>query len=218
MEKKTENKITKHEAIKELCGLMWGISVIKHDNHGKPSKYAYYTIGELIPLIQERLEGKSFFYREGLFKLDVYHEELEDPIITVELPKEWYDGTVAGNVSIMSPEQRVQSQITMARKALFVAAFNVNTPDDVDHDIQSAQEAQQTADKEQMKRQKQEQLFEAMKVRMTKDNDNITKENDTINRKHIMSADITDEQEATLMDMYEKAVKERTEAGTYEVK
>lgn len=127
----------------ELRVMFWNKKVEKKDRSGR---YAYHTLEDVENLVIETLKkedpDKNYFYSIRPFEVRVYHKDIHDPIRVIEIPKDWFDKTQAGNVTIMSPEQRLMSQMTYAAREGLRMAFFIRSVHDVDKEFEDMKEIQ----------------------------------------------------------------------------
>ena len=125
----------KKQAVQELRRMFWDVRVEKRDQ-GNNAKYMYHTLEDVEDLVLSILKEKDleskYWYVICNFCVYVYHNDIDEPIRKVTIPKEWFDKTDAGKVTIMSPEQRVMSQMTFSARECLRKAFFIRSVHDAD--------------------------------------------------------------------------------------
>ena len=100
-------------------------------NRAGQKTYAYYSLEDVMVKINETLKDTKFFYTLDVDCAALYHREY-GLLRVVEVDLERMNNVKAGDVSIMSPEQRFMSQATFAAKLLLTRLFCITVSDDPD--------------------------------------------------------------------------------------
>ena len=123
---------------KELRDMFWNYSVVKEQVEG--ARHKSHTIQQVedkvIEVLAEKDKERKWWYIIDNYSVSVYKEETL--VRSVLVPKHYFDQTEAGNVSVMSPEQRTVSQMTYAQREALRLTFFIRTS--FDPEVEYAQE------------------------------------------------------------------------------
>ena len=113
--------------VKELKEMFAGSTVVKDQVEG--ARHKSHTIqqveNKVIETLKKEDKDKKWWYHIDNYSVGVYKDDVL--VRTVLVPKHYFDETEAGTVSVMSPEQRVVSQMTYAQREALRLAFFIRT-------------------------------------------------------------------------------------------
>lgn len=204
-----EEQITKQEALFNLRRIFWNVLVVKRR---QAKTYKYYSIEDVEDVVHTVLTEKDpdqkYYYITGTQSCSVFHTDIEEPIREIIIPTKDFNEIVAGDVKIMSPEQRGLSQMTFSQKESIRVAFFIRSTDDPDKMIMDAEENHRKAEEKKQKHEAQIKFYERSMERI----ENMTTKDDpeTMVEAIDKSTQYTAEQKKSLKDAIEEKIAKKS--------
>ena len=171
--------------------------------------FKYAELIDIQRAVDDKIRGTGFFYQFKPFGIAVFHKELDEPLVNMEIPVDdiMKFPEMEKYLKGQNRFQRILSASTYIKRCMMLAAFNLKTEENEEAQQQKANEQIDKEEQEKQAQQVAEQVYEKYATRLQ----NITPTDDRDSMQKVIEGDerLNDEQKASLVRILHDVFTER---------